>query len=314
MPMPAAGAIALIDPLTLVGREVARRLPQLGSEPLLLHTGVDDEHEIAEIGGSARLVPPLSDESDLGGCAAVIVASDAPTEKLAALLEILDRYPELPLVDVSRLEALRARTVPLAAPSPERLSPPSVRVAHPSLVATYHTLQVLRDLNPTAVTLNALEPVSIHGTGGVEALARQATARLRGEPPTDLVAGETLAFSLVTLPADEIMEDAALLLQGLQAAVGRGAGGWFHGHAALVGIRFAQPIEESDLLDRWMVAEHLTVEEGPLRLDTVTDRETVLLGAPSLSPDRRTVAVAAMVDGLLVGGALTAVELLASLL
>jgi hypothetical protein len=289
-------------------------MPQLGCELLPFHTGLEEEHEIADIEGSPRLVPPLASDSDLGNCAAVIVASNAPAERLPSLLELLDRNPELPLVDISRLELLRARTVPLAEPAVERPTPPAVRVAHPSLVAMYHSVQALRDLEPRAITLTALEPVSTHGSAGVVALARQSASRLRGEPPADLVAGETLAFNLVTLPADELMEDAAGLLPDLQVAVSRGVGGWFHGHVAVLGISFAHPVEEGDLVERWMTAERLTVEDGPLRLDAVADRDTVLLGTPSLSPDRQTVALVAMVDGLLIGGALTAVELLASLL
>lgn len=307
-------AIALIDPLTLVGREIVQRLPYVGSDLLLFHTGEEDEHQIAEIGGVPRLVPPLSEGSDLESCAALVVASDGPSDRLSALPALLDRNPELPLVDVGRLDLLRERTSPLAEPAPQRPSPPAVRVAHPCLVAAYHTVRALQDLEPVAITLTALEPVSVHGSAGVEALARQAAARLRGEPPKDLVGGQTVAFSLVTLPSDELMEDAAHLLPNLQAAVTRGAGGWFHGHVAHLGMSFASPVDEGDLLERWMAAEHLTVEDGPLSLDAVADRETVLLGTPSLSPDRQTAAITAMVDGLLIGGALTALELLASLL
>ncbi len=314
---PAPGSIALIDPLTLLGHEVLQRmqgLPQLGAGLLLLHTRLEEEHEIAEIGDSPRLVPPLMEEGDLEGCAAVVVASDTPSERLSRLLPFLDRNPDLPVVDLSRLELLWEKTVPLAAPAPRRPAPPAVRVAHPCLVATHHIVQALRDLGPTAITLTALEPASIHGKAGVQGLARQAAARLRGEPPGDLVGGETLAFSLVALPADELMEEASLILQGLQVTVGRGAGGWFHGHAVLLGISFTEPVEESDLLERWMAAEPIAMEENRLRLDAVTDREAVLVGTPCLSADGRTVAVTAMVDGLVVGGALTAVELLMSLL
>ena len=48
-------------------------------------------------------------------------------------------------------------------------------------------------------------------------------------------------------------------------------------------------------------------------LDLVPDRDQVLLTQPQISPDRRVVAATAMVDGLRLGGAVTAVEILRSM-
>jgi aspartate-semialdehyde dehydrogenase len=51
-----------------------------------------------------------------------------------------------------------------------------------------------------------------------------------------------------------------------------------------------------------------------LSLDSVPDRENVVIAPPSLSPDGTQLALTMMADGLRVGGALTAVEILEQLI
>ena len=57
----------------------------------------------------------------------------------------------------------------------------------------------------------------------------------------------------------------------------------------------------------------MVLAEGSISLDLVPDRDHVLLTQPQISPDRRMVAMTAMVDGLRIGGALTAVDILRSM-
>ena len=64
--------------------------------------------------------------------------------------------------------------------------------------------------------------------------------------------------------------------------------------------------EIRDLLDE---EPSIVLVEAPLRLDDATNRDQVLVTLPQLSADRRIVAFTAMVDGLRIGGALTALDI-----
>ncbi len=308
--------IALIDPLTLLGRQVLELLPRfpgLAGNVSLFNTGPEGDHQVAQLGGAAALVPPLAAADDLEGCRAVLVASEASGERLETLLEALDAMPDVALVDAARLDALRPLAEPAAGPDPARPGR-RLRVVHPALASAARVLRPLAGLGPVRLALTALEPVSELGEDAVDALARQATARLRGEPPEDDIAGRVLAFNCIGLAPDPLQEDAAALFPGLAVTVSRLMAGWFHGHLAAMTVTFAEPVDEGELLEAWASDPGIEIAPGPLRLDAVADSETVLLAGPQSSADRRSVAVTTAVDGLIVGGALTALELLQSLI
>ena len=308
--------IALIDPLSLRGRQAVELLPHfvgLGERFLYFNTSPDEDHEVANIGGSPALVHPLDVEGELKECGAVLVASDRTTEKTDGLVKYLREHPDVDIVDMSRVDELRALGVPADAPDPAAGSPSRLRVPHPSLIAAVNVLRPLDDLGPVRLVVNAIEPASELGADAVSTLARQATARLSGQPPGERIEDEILAFSCVSLPSGELLEDARLLLPDLQVTATLSIAGWFHGHLTTLGITFDRSIAEHELRDRWSSHPRLTMVGDPLRLDTVTDRQTVFMATPQLSSDHRTVAVTTMVDGLVLGGALTALELLRGL-
>ena len=62
------------------------------------------------------------------------------------------------------------------------------------------------------------------------------------------------------------------------------------------------------------MAEGLELVSLPVSLDSITDSDRVIVTQPWFSPDRTQLALTMMADGLRVGGALTAVEILQALL
>ncbi len=308
--------LAVIDPLTLLGRELLEllpRYPSLGGELVFVHTDEDDEHKIAELGGGPGLVPPLDSPAQLHGCDAVLSLAVADTPRIDVLESFLDAAPAVPFVDAGRLERFWDRLEPLAGPAGAH-STRAARVAHPSLLAAVAVVEPLDALELEGLSVAAVEPVSSLGAAAVDGLASQATARLSGVPVAEQLAGQVLAFGAVDLPAELLVEDLARMLGGRSVAVCRSLTGVFHGHQAHLGLRFAQPVRVDELVELWRGSTLLALADPPLRLEDVINREAVLLGLPHVSADGRTVAVTAMVDGMSLGGALSALEILQSFL
>ncbi len=234
--------IALIDPTTLVGKELARLLqtwPGLSPTVDSFHTGTEEEHRVAEVGGGAALVAPLDDPMVLAGYDGVLLAGREATPRLCALAEGLGGLPpELPVVDAGRAPVLRAATRVAAPAARSQELPLHFRVPDPSIVAAIHVLEAVSELKPLAAGIHSEEPVSVLGPGAVEALARQAAARLQGEPAPTEELGEVLAFNFRSLPDDGVAAEASALLAPVEVSLTRAAVGRFHGHVVHLSLLF----------------------------------------------------------------------------
>lgn len=313
---PVAHKLLVIDPLTLMGREVmsvAERRPDLVGEFSYCHTEDDAEHQIAELVGMPALIPQLSGADDFAHCSAVLVASDTDTSRLSHLFANMDDDPSLPVVDVARSASLADRCRP-AAGAADSWPSAHIRVAHPALVVLSNLVSALRHLVPVGGTVTAVDPVSSLGGGAIEVLARQAAQRLQGAPVEEMIEGNVLAFNVVAGIEDVLQEDAAIVVPGLDVAVGRAAAGCFHGHAVYLGLAFDEPVDENAIWEAIIADQLFDVRQEPLSLDTTPETDRVAMTPPRLSYDRRHVAISAMVDGLRIGGALTALEILESVL
>ncbi len=307
--------IGLIDPLTLQGRQVLELIPRfekLAGRVAAFNTGEEGDHQVADIGGEAMLVPPLEAGEALEACSAFLVTSEASSSRLRILLDTLEQHPEAVLIDLSQLTELQAMTQP-ATPRQESGSN-HLRVPHPAAVLAAEIVKPLADLGVMTLDVMAMEPVSTFGRDAIERLAQQATARLQGKRAEHDIEGETLAFSSVTAPPDVLTEDLASLLPDLSVTASRLITGWFHGHATHLAVTFDAPVDEQDVMSRWEGAPMIRLVADPLRLDAVADQEAILMAPPSFSTDHRSLAVTTMTDGLLIGGAMTALELLSSLI
>lgn len=313
---PVAHKLLVIDPLTLTGREfmsLAERQPGLVGEFSFCHTDDDDEHQIAEFVGQPSLIPPLAGADDFAHCSAVLVASETDSPRLRHLFANMDDDPLLPVVDVGRSAALADRGRP-AVGAADSWPSTHVRVAHPALVVLSTLVGTFRHLNPTGGTLMAVDPVSSLGGNAIESLARQAAQRLQGAPVEELIEGNILAFNVVAGIEDVLQEDAAIVEPDLDFAVSRALAGCFHGHAVYLGFRFDEPVEEDAVREAIVADQRIDLREGHLSLDSAPDTEKVAVTPPRMSLNRQHVVVTAMVDGLRIGGALTALEILESLL
>jgi len=311
----AAANILVLDPLTLMGKELLasrERLDALAGSVEFRHTAEDDEHQIAEFGGEPALVPPLTSEDNLEDFEAIVVTSDLYMPRHELLLAHLDNHPDAAFVDTTRMASLRDRSLPsLGAPGAESRQ---LRVAHPALVATSAVVEVLTHLGRLAGSLAAVDPVSEKGREAIECLAQQARQRGQGAAVKELIDDHVLAFNLVAVESDELQEDATRLLPDIPLAVSRSVAGFFHGHLANLGLSFDAPVKLEAVNEALSLATGIERASLPLSLDTIPDHDRVVVTPPSLSSDGRQLALTAMADGLRIGGAITAMDILEMLI
>ena len=303
--------ILVLDPLTLIGREFlgcTDRLEELVGEFDFRHTDLDEEHQIAEIAAGPALVPPLENSDELDGFDAIVVASDGVSSRHDHLRSFLDDHPETLLVDLSRLKCLDGIAVPsIGASDPmER----RLRVAHPTLVAAAKICEVLTHFGRLSGTLAAIDPVSTFGREGVDLLVDQARRRIQGGAVDERILGHILAFNAVAVDPDELQREASLLLPEISLAVTHGLCGNFHGHLGCIGLGFSRSVEPGEISEALSQADGIEITSFPVSLDTVPDNDWVLVTAPVISPDGTQLAITTMADGLRVGGALTAIDIL----
>ncbi len=305
--------ILIVDPLTMLGRELARCIedsPDLVFDIEYRHTSEDNEHQIAEIGAAPALVPTLDGADDTADAGIVVVTSDLECERSRLLEDMAVRHTEITIIDVARLPGLNDLTSPAVGATARTGERRHLRVAHPALTAAVSIVTALEAFGPVRGHIAAVDPVSMFGRDALETLVHQATRRLQGGTPDDRIDGHVLAFNQVSVDAADLTEDAAALIPGVPLAVTRTLSGCFHGHVAHLAVELAEPVDDPELRDAFDAAGDVIASESQFGLDSVTDLDQVLISQPQLSPDRRVVAVTAMVDGLRRGGAVTAVEIL----
>lgn len=315
---PPSRMIVLSDPLTLVGRELLELLPrfvELSGEVRYVHTADDDEHQIAELAGHAGLVPPLADPAQLEGAEAVVLAADLDSARTAHVEAFLAAHSEVAVVDAGRLGRLREHLTVTSPSLARSLQDRHLRVAHPALVAAAAVVSSLEELVPVGVSVVAIDPVSELGGDAIETLAAQALERLQGSDVDRLLDDGVRAFNLLVDPDDQRLDgDLARMLPSLDTAASRILGGCFHGHLAQLGVHLAEPASFGEIETAFENSTILRRVEGRFGLDVTIGSNAVLVGAPTVSRNGRRISLTCAMDGLRIGGALTALELLAGLL
>jgi len=306
--------ILVLDPLTLAGKELLnfdQRLADIGAELDFRHTGIDDESQVAEIGAGPAMVPPLDAPEDLMGADVIVVASDGESSRHDHLLTFLDDNPDQAIVDLTRLGFLDSRTQPSV--GAQLSESRQLRVAHPAIAATAVVVEAVAHLGRCNGSLAAVDPVSTFGQEAIELLANQAGQRMVGASVDDRIQGHILAFNLVAVDSDLLQSEAALLLPETQLAVTQSLSGSFHGHLAFLGLSFNSPVGPRDIDEALSLAPGIEVAAFPLGLDSIPDTNHVMVAPPAVSPDQTQLALTLMIDGLRVGGALTALDILEAL-
>ncbi len=306
--------VLVLDPLSLVGREFLtdrERLSRMVSDFGFFHTDLDEEHQIAEVADDPALVPPLESAEQLKGFDVIVVASDAISSRHDHLLEHLAEEADVALIDLSHLGCLDD----LVEPSAGRVHSDSrrLRVTHPALTATSSIVELLQHLGKLRGSLIAVDPVSSLGREGIDLLAQQALLRVQGAPVADRIFGHVLAFNTVAVDSGDLQTEAAIVLPDTPLAVVRCLGGCFHGHLAFLTLSFDRSLELTEIESFLGEAEDLELATFPIGLDSVPDNDRILVAPPALSPDGSQLALTLMADGLRAGGAMTAIDILDSL-
>jgi len=306
--------LALVDPLTLTGRELLSTLPRyLRPEGVtFFHTAVDDECQMTELAGEPALVPPLREPDELREAGAIVVTTDTVTERLDFLEEAIEEVSDTPVFVIGENDRLRHLTQAVTGWESDIPFGVCTRIAHPAVVAAAALLESLKIFQPTVLWIAATDPVSAFGQGAIESVARQATHRIQGEPASELVDDKVLAFNAVTDPGERLALDARDVFGTLPCVAQRVFSGSFHGHLAQLAFAVEQPADVEQIHDLWSSDPRLSLSELPVGLDAVVDSDQVVLPSPHISADGRLIGLTAMMDGLRVGGVLSVIQALAT--
>lgn len=233
--------LVVLDPNSLLGRELvpllAESFPKLQLQ--YMHTRGVDEYLLLELEGTAKVVPPLGDLEELAGAAAVFITETPASTLTNPLAEFFAAHPQLPCLDLSSGEVLRAHLG--MTPIPTR---PQLRFPDPILLLPAMILRALGPLGPKSAFFSCLAPVSTHGEEALEELASQAAARLSGDKPETRLLPAVLAFDAVAYKPgqkEDLEEQLQALFPPTQIQLHTIAAGIFHAHAVFASAEVEKP-------------------------------------------------------------------------
>jgi len=313
--------LSILDPTSLFGRElverIAKALPELRCR--YFHTGGEAEHLVVDVAGEPALASPLAEMDELDGSFAVTVAAPPPAELTAPLLAWLRAHPEVRLLDCTQpgIAGNEARCVH-STPHGTRGPRSWYHLADPALAGPLRLLAALAPLEPEETHLTLVGPASAFGAEAVDELAAQAAARLSGQEPraTEHLPG-TLAFDLRPAPGERPAALESQLWELVPAVASRvqcADAGVFHGDLAAVRVRCAREstLEQVRSLLRAGGGLRLARRNEQISVSAAVDRDEVLCS--DVRAGGRWVSAWTVADGLRIGGASAAVDVLAALL
>ena len=319
MPTPRP-TLTILDPTSLLGREVvegvAGSLPEIRRR--LLHTGGAAEHLIADVAGEATLVPPLVELDEMDDSSAVVVTAAPPPEVAGRLVEWLRARPSVALLDCTQPGIAGAEATSVLDAVPLRVHRlPWYHLVDPSLAAPARWLRALLPLEPSAFVATLLCPVSAFGAEAFDELASQGSARLSGQPTGRLHhLPAVLAFDVAPARDDRVsaMEgQLGELFPDVQRGLHVVDVGVFHGTFATLQVRCSAdvPLDEARALLRATPQLRLARRGETPTSSSVVGGERMICGGLRAQGPR--VAAWLFADGLRVGGAHAALEVLGSL-
>jgi len=306
--------IAVLEPTTLLGREVKETLeqhPELAAEIRLLTTHDEEYGTLTETAGAAAVVG-FADPDALGELDLIFVCGE-----LTAGRPVLEARPPDTTVVILCPDATLADGRPVVAGvNPAAIERGEVLLSpHPAAVFLAHLLHALADLQPEQAVATVIQPTSVHGESGLDELLEQARrilamAALREEG----LFGAQLAFNV--LPGTVAGEGIAgqvratldtrwpLAVEVLQGAV-------FHGMVVslwveLEGATDPEVVREGLLSSPWIESAEDPEVLGPVA--SATEGRILLGGVRADSARPGGFWIRAVMDNLTRGGALNAVE------
>ncbi len=312
---PTLPPICLIEPLSLVGRELIQLFDERGFTPErvhALHVGEEDEHQVADISGEPALVAPLSETDQVPEGHVILIAGVPSPLRRPVLRTVLEERTDQPILDLAGTGLIEDPI--LAGPPTGKLWPPRARVASPGSTIVAQLAGPLVELGLRSLSSVIEVPASARGREAVEALARNAAARLQGLPAEEGAEADPVAFDLTIGNSTRCAEEVTLLLPDVETAVAEVRTGVFHGWVVHLGLRFSDRVHPDRILGLWGASDAVDrFESGPL-LSRVVESERIHTGPLTLSSGGLQVTVTAAADGLRVGGAATALEILPALI
>jgi aspartate-semialdehyde dehydrogenase len=312
--------VAVVHPTSLLARELRERLesrPDLCTELRLLS---DDEEEIGaltESAGGAAFVGRLNADSFDGVDLAFVCGGPSDGSPALRLLPV-----DLPAVLLgpdtgeSDVRPAVAGVAPAAWAGLDRLASP-----HPAAVALALLVDALAPLEPKRAAATIVLPVSELGEAGIDELFGQTRAILAfdGKASRPKRYAAQIAFNLLPAAADaDAVERAAraALARDLDLGVQLVQGGIFHGVAVSLRVELGAEADVQAVRRQLGHGAGVALARDPAKVGpvAVAGDEQVLVGAVRADGAAGAFWIWAVMDNLVRGGALNALELGAALL
>jgi aspartate-semialdehyde dehydrogenase len=312
--------IAIVEPTTLLGREVKETLegrPGLAADLRLLTTREEEYGTLTEIAGAAALVAHATPET-VADLDLLLVCGE-----LSAIRPLLDALPAGATVVLLSPDATLADGVPVVAGvNPGELERGTVLLSpHPAAVLLAHLLHPLAGLGLEQAVATVIQPTSMYGDPGIDELLEQTRRILAmAGPPSGGPFGGQLAFNVLpgATAGESVAGQAAatldfrgpLAVEVLQGAV-------FHGMAASLWVEVEGATEPEALEDALLSSAWIERSDTPESLGPVAAAAEahILLGSVRADAARPGgFWIRAVMDNLTRGGALNAVEIATAVL
>jgi aspartate-semialdehyde dehydrogenase len=301
--------IAIVHPMTLLGKELRETLDRL-QDVRLLSNREDEIGTLTEVAGAATMVTRYEPEKLQGVSTAFLcgtmednrpILAELPPETTAILLS-LD-------ATAADGQAVVAGVNGEAAPGHRVLLSP-----HPGVVLLAHLLHALRDLKVEESVATLIQPASMRDEAGLEELFEQTRqiVAMTGRTPAP-VFGAQLSFNLlpVPLPADPVSAQLQAVLPGMPLALQILQGGVFHSVSASLYVRCAGGPTLQALRKALAGHPHLEAAGKPKHLGPIdaAASDKVIYGNVRKDEAGGGFWLWAVMDNLTRGGALNAIEI-----
>lgn len=312
--------IAVLEPTTLLGREVKETLEQhaeLAANLRLLTTREQDYGTLTEIAGAAALVTHATPES-MAELDLLFVCGE-----LSASRPLLEALPAGATVVLLSADATLADGVPaVAGVNPQAVERGAVLLSpHPAAVLLAHLLHPLAGLGLEQAVATVVQPTSMYGDAGIDELLEQTRRILAmAGPPTGGPFGGQLAFNVLPgATAGEGVAGQTTAALGLRAplAVEMLQGAVFHGMGISLWLEVEGATDPEVLEDALLTSAWIERSETPESLGPVAAAAEALILLGSVRADAARPGgfwIRAVMDNLTRGGALNAVEIAAAVL
>jgi len=312
--------IAVLEPTTLLGREVKETLeqhPELAAHLRLLTTREEEFGTLTEIAGAAALVTHATRDS-MADLDLLLVCGE-----LSASRPLLDTLPADAIVVLLSPDATLADGVPVVAGvNPQAQERGVVLLSpHPAAVLLAHLLHPLAGLGPRQAVATVIQPTSMYGDAGIDELLEQTRRILTmAGPPSGGPFGGQLAFNVLpgTMAGESVAGQAAATL-GFQGplAVEVLQGAVFHGMLVSLWVEVEGATDPGKLEDALLSSPWIERSDDPESLGPVAAaaKPRILLGSVRADAARPGgFWIRAVMDNLTRGGALNAIEVATALL